>query len=153
MVELTADELAERWAEALRSGDYKQGTGTLRQKHPNGDQWCCLGVLVEELRTLGAYDAQWKELGSSYYSIHDADSSLPEEVQALLGVDPEGTYERAWFVHLNDTERLTFDEIADVIEDMDPRELFPALPQPQPKRSEHVSSHRHATGFGYHRLI
>ena len=152
MVELTADELAERWAEALRSGDYKQGGGTLRQRHPNGDRWCCLGVLVEELRNLGAYDAQWHGAGT-VYGIEEADGSLPERVQALLGMDPEGTYESAKFAHLNDTERLTFDEIADVIEDMDPKELFPALPQPQPKRSEHVSSHRHATGFGYHRLI
>jgi hypothetical protein len=35
-------EIAMRWVEALRSGDYKQGTEQLRDKNNN---FCCLGVL------------------------------------------------------------------------------------------------------------
>lgn len=37
-------EIKKRWVAALRSGDYKQGTGALR----NADnKFCCLGVLCD----------------------------------------------------------------------------------------------------------
>lgn len=36
-----------RWIKALRSGKYKQGQGRLRQPTPDGDEYCCLGVLCE----------------------------------------------------------------------------------------------------------
>ena len=35
-----------RWVEALRSGEYKQGTGRLR----SGDEYCCLGVACDVYR-------------------------------------------------------------------------------------------------------
>lgn len=34
--------IAKMWADALRSGDYKQGIGRLRNEH---NHFCCLGVL------------------------------------------------------------------------------------------------------------
>jgi hypothetical protein len=37
-------EIKRKWIEALRSGDYKQGRGWLRDKEGN---YCCLGVLME----------------------------------------------------------------------------------------------------------
>lgn len=37
-------ELVDRWLEALESGEYKQGRGSL---HPKGDTFCCLGVLCD----------------------------------------------------------------------------------------------------------
>lgn len=39
-------EIANKWAAALRSGDYPQGTGRLY----DGKAFCCLGVLVEQFR-------------------------------------------------------------------------------------------------------
>lgn len=37
-----------KWIKALRSGKYKQGTGTLKQYDSKGNaQHCCLGVLCE----------------------------------------------------------------------------------------------------------
>lgn len=37
--------LARQWAEALRSGAYKQGRNFLHQLPPTGAEHCCLGVL------------------------------------------------------------------------------------------------------------
>jgi hypothetical protein len=37
-------EIKKKWIEALRSGDYKQGRGWLRDHDGN---YCCLGVLME----------------------------------------------------------------------------------------------------------
>lgn len=39
--------IAERWVQALRSGQYKQGQGEL---HPDQDSYCCLGVLCDLYR-------------------------------------------------------------------------------------------------------
>jgi hypothetical protein len=39
---------AMKWVRALRSGKYKQGTGSLKRQDSNGDDcFCCLGVLAE----------------------------------------------------------------------------------------------------------
>lgn len=40
-------ELKKRWVKALRSGKYKQGKNYLRRQTPEGDRYCCLGVLCE----------------------------------------------------------------------------------------------------------
>lgn len=37
--------IKKKWVAALRSGDYKQGRGRLRRHTPEGDVFCCLGVL------------------------------------------------------------------------------------------------------------
>lgn len=40
--------IMKKWIKALRSGKYKQGTGTLKQYDSKGNaQHCCLGVLCE----------------------------------------------------------------------------------------------------------
>lgn len=45
-VQMTGRELLDRWIKALRSGNYKQGNGTLY--NTKSDQYCCLGVLGRE---------------------------------------------------------------------------------------------------------
>lgn len=35
------------WVKALRSDEYNQGTGRLVSSKPDGDYFCCLGVLVD----------------------------------------------------------------------------------------------------------
>ena len=41
-------EVMKKWVKALRSGKFKQGTGTLKQYNSKGQpQHCCLGVLCE----------------------------------------------------------------------------------------------------------
>ena len=40
--------IMKKWVKALRSGKYKQGTGTLKQYNRKGQaEHCCLGVLCE----------------------------------------------------------------------------------------------------------
>lgn len=55
--------IKQRWVDALRSGNYAQGTGFLRQEGDGlpVDKWCCLGVLCD----LGAQDGygHWQDTG------------------------------------------------------------------------------------------
>jgi hypothetical protein len=41
---MTKNELRKQWVEALRSGEYRQGYGTLRNVN---NEYCCLGVLCD----------------------------------------------------------------------------------------------------------
>ena len=41
----TADGIVRAWVKALRSGDYRQGKGVLRNNDFITPQYCCLGVL------------------------------------------------------------------------------------------------------------
>lgn len=40
-------EIKGKWVAALRSGEYRQGRGSLRKKSIGGDRFCCLGVLCD----------------------------------------------------------------------------------------------------------
>lgn len=109
------------WVNALRSGDYKQGTGVLRDKN---DNYCCLGVACDlagvEWR---AYDGCYKALINGVGS----DTSLPSPVMSYFGMrDRQGRFYGEWnniLVMKNDCEKCTFDEIADIIES-EPQGLF-----------------------------
>lgn len=46
------------WTAALRSGEYKQGAGKLRNRE---DEFCCLGVLCDLQSKSGQPVAEWKE--------------------------------------------------------------------------------------------
>ena len=83
-----------KWVAALRSGDYKQGYDSLRQITSTGRSFCCLGV--------------YKEV-----CIKTFDSSLP---YALLHekLDKENC---ADFIKMNDSRQMSFEQIADVIEE------------------------------------
>lgn len=35
------------WLNALRSGEYQQGTGKLKQTYGGDQRYCCLGVLCD----------------------------------------------------------------------------------------------------------
>ncbi len=43
-------ELVRRWVDALESGEYKQGKGTLVRKTDKGLEFCCLGVAYKVCR-------------------------------------------------------------------------------------------------------
>jgi len=101
------------WIEALKSGEYVQGMGALRQ----GKDFCCLGVLCDlhalELRQ------SW-----SYGVYFGSDTTLPQEVTgwAELGSDDpvigtKGTAKR--LTTLNDSygkSAKTFEQIANLIQ-------------------------------------
>lgn len=101
-------ELKSEWVKALRSGEYKQGFGMLRD---NGGGHCCLGVLGDLLVKRGA--AMWGRDNYLDYEFDRAFTVLPARLRADLKVfDP--LMDR--LVAMNDKGRNTFPEIADWIE-------------------------------------
>lgn len=98
------DTLPRRWVEALRSGEYQQGQGRLR----DGDSFCCLGVLCDLIDPNG-----WD---SFRYWHYDGDV-----FQGMPPLDIHNRYHRYGLdferlATLNDSGK-PFEEIADYIED------------------------------------
>lgn len=110
------------WIDALRSGEYEQGSGALQTRD---GKFCCLGVLCDVYR---------KETGDGAW-VNDVDSKPfktdngmyggaypPVRVYVWLGVEyidlgtVEGIYGPVMPVVANDTLRWTFDQIADALE-------------------------------------
>lgn len=103
------------WIDALRSGKYKQASGRL--KGPDG--FCCLGVACELAEIWPA-----KTLGNSEPLIT---SKLPKQVLDMLGGYTNAEYDQRIPVgageistnalsNMNDVSRLTFMQLADVLE-------------------------------------
>lgn len=99
---MTRKQFAE-WIAALRSGEYKQGRGKLRT---DDKCYCCLGVYADIVDPENKTD--WK--GDFYLS-----KSLVESFYSDHGSHKDKD-ERPSLVHLNDDERQTFSEIADILE-------------------------------------
>jgi hypothetical protein len=116
------------WVNALRSGQYKQISGRLC-KVVNGDAcYCALGVLCDIHRVYhrnngseiafdwdaNHYDRKWTYLG--------ADTALPETVREWAGLsshDPVVVFddgEASSIADMNDQLKLSFNDIADLIE-------------------------------------
>ena len=108
------------WLEALRSGEYKQGRGLLR----DGNKYCCLGVLCDIYR---------QRVGGSWFGIYtvfhdrrgDENASfLPRDVGRWAELPLRPNVEGVLLSSLNDgvaepycATRLNFDEIADLIQE------------------------------------
>lgn len=102
-----------RWAEALESGKYKQGRGSL---FDNGC-YCCLGVL-QEINGLPVYSQFSEDYETDIPAEWPADTghiSLPSlnEVDYLLALDEDG--ESYGADKLNDDAGLSFKQIAQLI--------------------------------------
>jgi len=101
-----------KWTQALRSGDYKQGTGHLHSEN----KFCCLGVLCD----ISNLDDWRVEEGSAYlrYGSNNAFGILPSKVEDWAGMkSQEGIIKskETNLYTLNDGGK-TFEEIADIIE-------------------------------------
>jgi hypothetical protein len=119
-------DVKEKWVKALRSGEYKQGMGTLKRE----DKYCCLGVLC---------DLHAKETGKTWYQQHSyaftrkivsrkivslyegAVTEVPNSVAEWAGfseldpkMDPKIGLRHA--TQLNDNG-YSFEQIADLIEE------------------------------------
>lgn len=107
-------EIKQKWIDALRSGDYKQTNGRLRQD----DKFCCLGVLCNIL-----FPNYWRFTQSGW--THGAcEYVLPSEVieaaelsdnnPTITGysMPDEDDSSLAWY---NDAG-MTFEQIAEMIE-------------------------------------
>lgn len=120
------EEIKAKWIAALRSGKYVQGVERLHRKSLNNDEFCCLGVLCEIAADNDVVDrvgtdysiGYWNRMTEGYASW----ASLPTSVMLWAGLrqdDPViNPFESATTLsNLNDSQRLSFDEIATVIEE------------------------------------
>jgi hypothetical protein len=126
-------EVKEKLCSALRSDEYVQGTGYLKQNFGNGDvRHCCLGVLTELAIADGVeMDVEVIDVGAgiTHTSYDGATMYLPLQVEKWAFVeptsDPEVTVKYVdedhvgredQLVNLNDDGEHTFEQIAGIIE-------------------------------------
>lgn len=128
---------AKKWVKSLRSGEYKQGFGELR----HDDTYCALGVACDLAVKDGVIPAPKAECythpADNYNRVHvlycygkDGNyTQLPVKVCIWLGLESQyGSYPGCSVSSLNDGERKTFAEIADIIES-EPDGMF--VPEPR----------------------
>jgi hypothetical protein len=120
-IKMPADLLA-KWLVALRSGEYKQASGTLYSASQNG--YCCLGVL--QMAVDGCVERKLEDgrpetaPTSDWLMGHGVEFLGPEEVSGadpwlpILDGDAEGG--RASAMWANDSGGKSFPQIADAIE-------------------------------------
>ena len=114
--------IANKWAEALESGEYEQGRRALAVSDPGPGpslRHCCLGVLCElaiadgvALDKTPAYD------GTPRITYANQASTLPEEVQEWAGMRTnEGTLQTSGLYTLSghNDDGVPFSEIASII--------------------------------------
>jgi hypothetical protein len=113
-----------KWVAALRSGEYKQTGGRLRE----GDCYCCLGVLTDLYdKDIQNDHHEWYEFDGQYGYASDGvtvEAILPESVMKwadLKECNPTVKEERMGqtvtsLAYLNDNEELDFNQLADIIE-------------------------------------
>ncbi len=119
-------EIKKEWVAALRSGDYKQGRGSLR----HNDAYCCLGVLCElhAKNTEGEFakglDGEWAYFADGVgKGVHYPKKDMPPRaIMDWAGLDRNGVTfvtingRSAELPTHNDSFDATFDKIADAIE-------------------------------------
>lgn len=93
-------EIKEKWLEALRSGEYKQGREHLRDE---SNQFCCLGVLCDIVDPKG-----WTDAFSFRGSSGEPRTEDCEELEITEFVTD--------LVNMNDADEESFAQIADWIE-------------------------------------
>lgn len=105
-------EIKKLWVAALRSGDYKQGRSRLRNSYDN--KFCCLGVLCN-LHAQMHPDIAAKQTSSAMY--FGEDCYLPKKVKQWAQLfERNPSVNSSSLVELNDENRMSFSDIADVIE-------------------------------------
>ncbi len=101
-------EIKNKWIAALKSGEYQQGTGFLKQD----GKFCCLGVLcdIHAKETGNLFNTLGKYLGENRI--------LPKEVVNWSGISSASgrrEYSNSLW-ELNDIDGFSFSQIADIIE-------------------------------------
>jgi hypothetical protein len=120
-------EVKEEWVSALRSGDYKKGTGFLRIKGPKQDKYCCLGILCDLAVKAGVIDPPRLEDRNpddvdDYYVYGEDFIFVPKVVVEWAGLgDRNPTYvttngNKHFLTSDNDDNGFSFSKIADRIE-------------------------------------
>lgn len=128
-------QLIKQWVDTLRSGKYQQGLTVLKSID---NKFCCLGVLCDIAKHLIYLDWELEDSDDMSYKIQDTCTVLPEDLINLLGVNSSrvlimrtnsklqeylGNEEIATMsrhttlVTLNDYYKLSFNQIADILEE------------------------------------
>jgi hypothetical protein len=105
--------LKAEWIAALRSGKYKQGRLFLRDSE---DNYCCLGVLCEiagEVAIANAADNDTVYRRAGAYCYRGTFGTLSSTMLREFGMSANLMNK---LMEMNDTERCSFDTIADYIE-------------------------------------
>lgn len=106
-------EIASRWADALKSKKYKQGTGRLRSAY---DEFCCLGVLCN-LHAQDHPKVARKQTNKEEYL--GEIFALPYDVAEWAGVISlvcgDVQIGKATAIRTNDVLKVPFDKIGDRI--------------------------------------
>jgi hypothetical protein len=110
-----------RWTAALRSGDYEQGYGALRQR----ERYCCLGVLTDLWLKDGNDELvpnEWRG-GETLTSVWDGgDQDLPAPVARWAELDCADPFLTAMDSHASQAndDAWSFAQIADAIDGIAP---------------------------------
>jgi hypothetical protein len=107
-------QIKQKWVDALRSGDYKQGQDHLR----TNSGFCCLGVLCDLYIKENQLEWEPSTHYKNFYVFQDMATILPLSVVEWSGVEgcnPHINDGESTLAKLND-RGSTFNEIADVIE-------------------------------------
>jgi len=93
---MISESVFNEWVKALRSGEYKQTDGFLK----DDDRFCCLGVLADIVDSCEwGNDGNWRNSNTNLPG-----QIIPDQQQEIL-------------VDLNDKERFSFGEIANYLEE------------------------------------
>ena len=110
----TLQELEEHraaWIAALKSGEYRQGFGFLHNKDLN--VFCCLGVGCDLMIKRGVEEfTSFTSEFKSHVEYNGKSGNPPREMQQYFGINTSDVED---LVELNDTEKKTFQEIANFI--------------------------------------
>lgn len=127
IIQRTRDEVYHLWVAALRSGEYKQASGQLRDVDYGWENdkvtvksvigFCCLGVLCDLAHKDGG--PTWDEDDGTGNLFSD-DGEPPVYIKEFMNLDDDMIAE---LITMNDDQSATFDEIADVIEEL----IMPAV--------------------------
>lgn len=110
-------EAINKWIEALRSGEYKQGYYRLRTYSKKEDTFCCLGVACDVLKD--ELDGEWVQKADDYtFEVSDdqfhGQEYMPDVVVEYIGL-PE-RFLNDDLSELNDRENYSFRQIANKLE-------------------------------------
>jgi hypothetical protein len=114
------------WVGALRSGEYRQGKGSLCRPGEKHDSFCCLGVAYDLLVSAGNKGCAWNTDVGSYATLKREDSErIAHDVPKWLQKWLRKMEHDAWddreqiLITLNDDGK-SFKKIADWIEKQSP---------------------------------
>ncbi len=111
------NENAKQWVAALRSGEYKQGKGCLRDED---DCYCVLGVPCELYHRATGKLAPKLLVKSECYLYGTSGCRLPPKVRDWVGLEScDGSYDTS-VLSVDSDKGMSFPELADLIESEPP---------------------------------